>query len=283
MNMMERTPETRPFGRRNNLGVGIGLIAIGTLLVLGNIFELGIFLVLLLGLVFIAWGITTRTAGLLIPGGILSGIGTGIALAQLLPITNNDLSGGIFLLSFALGWFSIVVLSRLFTREPQWWALIPGGIMAGIGMFNVLISGPFAALSDDAQGALFMLMFAAGWLIVAVGTTLFTRTLVWWPLIPGAIMGYIGAAVLLGGAWVQALELVSDWWPIGLVGLGAWLLVRRRVTSNDQRLTTNDQRPTFVVQRSSFSRNRNSPCCMQPFSSSILSARVAHLSAAFGH
>jgi hypothetical protein len=78
-----------------------------------------------------------------------------------------------------------------------------------------------------------MLMFAAGWVIVAGGATLFTRTLVWWSLIPGAIMGFIGAAVLLGGAWVQALKLVSDWWPLGLVGLGAWLLLRRRVTSNE--------------------------------------------------
>ena len=232
METMDHTQDTQPLARRNNLGVGVGLIAIGAVLLLGNIFELGIFLVLLLGLVFIAWGIVTRTAGLLIPGGILSGIGTGIALAQLLPVANDDLNGGIFLLSFAAGWFSIVVLSRLFTREPQWWALIPGGIMSGIGVFNVLVSGPFAPLSDDAQGALFMLMFAAGWVVVAVGATLFTRKPQWWPLIPGAIMGYIGAAVLLGGAWVQALRFVSDWWPVGLVGLGGWLLVRRGVTSN---------------------------------------------------
>jgi hypothetical protein len=233
METLERTGETRPLARRNNLSTGIGLIAIGTLLVLGNIFEFGIFLVLLLGLVFIAWGIGTRTAGLLIPGGILSGIGTGIALEELLLMSNDELGGGIFLLSFAGGWFSIVVLSRLFTRDPQWWALIPGAIMSGIGTFVVLTEGPLRSLNEDAQGGLFMLMFAAGWVIVAGGATLFTRTLVWWPLIPGAIMGFIGAGVLLGGAWVQALELVSDWWPLGLVGLGAWLLLRRRVTSNE--------------------------------------------------
>lgn len=234
MNMMERAPETRPFKQRrnNNLGVGIGLIAIGAVLLLGNIFELGIFLVLLLGLVFIAWGIGTHTAGLLIPGGILSGIGTGIALEALLPGT-NDLDGGVFLLSFAAGWFSIVVLSRVFTHEPQWWPLIPGGIMAGIGTFNVLVSGPFAALSDNARGALFMIMFAAVWVVVALGATLFTRTLVWWPLIPGAIMGSIGAAVLLQGPWVQALEFVGAWWPLGLVALGVSLLVRRTM-SNEQ-------------------------------------------------
>ncbi len=224
---MEYTQETRPLARRNNFGTGIGLIAIGALLVLGNMFEWGILVVLLLGLIFLAWGIGTRTAGLLIPGGILSGIGTGIALEALLPVANDDLNGGIFLLSFAGGWFSIVVLSRLFTRDPQWWALIPGTIMSFIGMFNVLVSGPFASLSDDAQGGLFMLMFAAGWIIVAVGATLFTRTLVWWTLIPGTIMGFIGAAVLLGGLWVQTLEFVSDWWPLGLVALGAWLLVQR--------------------------------------------------------
>lgn len=224
------TGETQPLAQRRSVGVGIGLIAIGALLLLGNIFELGILVVLLLGSAFIAWGLATRTAGLLIPGGILSGIGTGIALEALLPGT-NDLDGGIFLLSFAAGWFSIVVLSRVFTRDPQWWALIPGGIMSGIGAFNVLVSGPFATLNDDAQGGLFLLMFAAGWVIVAVGVSVFTRTAVWWPLIPGTIMGLVGVAVLFGGAWVLALEFVGAWWPLGLVALGALLLARRTMNN----------------------------------------------------
>jgi hypothetical protein len=37
------------------------------------------------------------------------------------------------MLAFAAGWFSIVLLSKVFTSEPQWWAIIPGSIMALIG------------------------------------------------------------------------------------------------------------------------------------------------------
>jgi cytochrome c oxidase subunit IV len=39
---------------------------------------------------------------------------------------------GVFLICFAFGWFLITVLTALFTCT-QWWALIPGGIMALIG------------------------------------------------------------------------------------------------------------------------------------------------------
>jgi hypothetical protein len=42
-------------------------------------------------------------------------------------------SGGIFLLVMSLGWFSITILSKLFTDDTQVWALIPATIMALIG------------------------------------------------------------------------------------------------------------------------------------------------------
>jgi MFS family permease len=229
METMEQTqPESGHSRRNNNLGIGIGLMAIGVFLLLSNWFNLGVFFVLGLGLVFAVWGMLTRTAGLLIPGGILSGIGTGIILleGELLNV-NDEQRGGVFLLAFALGWFSITLLSKLFTREPQWWALIPGSILGGIGVFVLLTNGPLQALDEDTKGAVFMLMFAAGWVVVALATSLYTRTRQGWPLIPAVIMGYIGMAIMLGGAWLQVLEFVSDWWPLGLVGFGAWLLVRR--------------------------------------------------------
>jgi hypothetical protein len=47
-----------------------------------------------------------------------------------LHLGSGDTAVGIFLLVCALGWFSIAVLSRVFTRHPQWWVLIPGGMMA---------------------------------------------------------------------------------------------------------------------------------------------------------
>jgi hypothetical protein len=42
-------------------------------------------------------------------------------------------------------------------------------------------------------------------------------------------MGFIGVAIIVGGAWFHVLEFVGDWWPLGLVVLGAWLLRQRVV------------------------------------------------------
>jgi hypothetical protein len=111
---------------------GIVLVSVGLVLFAGQIFDLGLWILPALAVGFIAAGIATRQAGWFIPGGILSGIALGGGLAEA-KLVSGDAEGGIFLLSFALGWVSIHLLSQLFTRTAQRWALIPAGIMAIIG------------------------------------------------------------------------------------------------------------------------------------------------------
>jgi hypothetical protein len=120
---------------KGGLTAGIILITIGLGLLFFNIIDIGMYFPLALGLVFLIAGIATGKAGLLIPGGIIGGVGLGTistVSAWFFP-TNSVESGGVFLLFFSLGWFLIALLSKLFTRETQTWALIPGGIMAAIG------------------------------------------------------------------------------------------------------------------------------------------------------
>lgn len=103
-------------------------------------FSYGLVVLLGLGAAFILAGILSRHTGWFIPGGILTGIGAGVALvdgplarllpANLLPVDD----GGLFMLAFAGGWFLITVLTAIFTDETQWWPLIPGAIMALIGL-----------------------------------------------------------------------------------------------------------------------------------------------------
>jgi hypothetical protein len=79
---------------------------------------------------------------LIIPGGVLTGIGLGILAIQgpwHFPVEGQN---AIFLLCFALGWFLITILTALFTCT-QWWALIPGGIMALIGCTILVTNGAF--------------------------------------------------------------------------------------------------------------------------------------------
>ncbi len=97
---------------------------------------LGALIPLGLGLLFLVAGIVSREVGWLIPGGILTGIGTGIAfiagpLDGFFPAANE---GGVFLLAFAAGWALITLLSAVVTDETQWWPLIPGGIIGFIGL-----------------------------------------------------------------------------------------------------------------------------------------------------
>ncbi|MCP4358582.1 MAG: hypothetical protein GY796_11245 [Chloroflexi bacterium] len=123
--------------RKETIG-GIFLIGIGFLVLLaqfGIMPNLGLLFLPALGAVFLAWGILTREDGLMIPGGILSGIGWGvIAMSSDLAFLNADNEGGIFLIIFGMGFALITLLTAVFTDETHWWALIPGGILATIGV-----------------------------------------------------------------------------------------------------------------------------------------------------
>jgi hypothetical protein len=136
--------------RRSGLFWGILMVVVGALILGSQLFDLGgfwnafsLYLLPVLGLIFIGWGIVSREAGYFIPGGILSGLGVGVLLTGgPFAVTAGDTGGGAFMLSFALGFVSITVLTAIFTKEIQWWALIPGAIMGLVGL-TVIYGGIF--------------------------------------------------------------------------------------------------------------------------------------------
>ena len=149
----------------NGVVGGIILILIGLLAFAGQFITLpnfGLFIVAGLGAIFLVWGILTRNDGLIIPGGILSGIGWGIVAVSSNLFAGTDVDGGVFLIIFALGWFSIPLLTAIFTDKTHWWALIPGAIIGVVGLavsfggvfMNVLeVAGKFWPLILIALGA----------------------------------------------------------------------------------------------------------------------------------
>jgi hypothetical protein len=132
---IQQMPETNNGANKSAVTTGIILIAIGVSLLVFRIIDLSQLFPLVLGLGFLLSGALTRKTGLIIPGGIISGVGLGIvALSNnWFTPTNEPSSGGVFLLAFSLGWFSIPLLTRLFTGQAELWPLIPGGILATIG------------------------------------------------------------------------------------------------------------------------------------------------------
>jgi len=128
---------------------GLLLIGLGLLFLLNQFMDLprlenvAIYFVLFLGIIFLAWGIFSREAGLMVPGGILTGIGLGVALvAGPFAVASGDRSGGIFMAAFALGWVLITVFTAIFTEKTMWWPLIPAAIMALVSG-ALLVQGPF--------------------------------------------------------------------------------------------------------------------------------------------
>jgi hypothetical protein len=151
--------------QRNAFIAGVFLILLGGLFTIGQITDfafLGWMVLPLLSLIFIVWGVLTRQIGFLIPGGILAGIGLGTAVMPLSNTLNVD-EGGLFLLSFAAGWALITLLSAIFTDETHWWPLIPGGIMAVIGV-AVITNGALLNLLG---------LLAQGWPLILIGVGLF--------------------------------------------------------------------------------------------------------------
>jgi hypothetical protein len=177
-NRQEEIMETSTKKRKHLVG-GLLLILVGTVLLVARFTEidlLGLSIPLLLGLGFLTWGLTTRSVGLLIPGGILTGIGTG----------------------------------------------------------TLLIEGFGTNLGESAEGGLFLVAFAGGWGLISLLAALVLKTEMWWPLIPAAIIGAVGGALLIGGTALKVLELVNNLWPLGLIIIGLYLLLWRRGRSVEE-------------------------------------------------
>ena len=138
---MEPVIDKNPNKQHNpSLAAGIILVIIGVAILLLHWLDIGNIIVLLLGLGFLIWGSLSHKGGLIIPGGVLTGIGLGILAMEgpwHFPVENQN---GIFLLCFALGWFLITLLTSLFACS-MWWPLIPGGIMALIGGTILVTNG----------------------------------------------------------------------------------------------------------------------------------------------
>lgn len=115
---------------------GLLLIAIGLVMLIDRLLpgQNPSLLLLAIGVAFLASGIASRRAGLLVPAGILLGLATGALLARV-PLwgTVDETKGGIMILCLGGGFGLVTLLSALFTDTKNWWALGPGGLFAVLG------------------------------------------------------------------------------------------------------------------------------------------------------
>ena len=73
----------------------------------------------------------TRTYGFLIPGGIMTGLGIGIVIETQAAASRGEP----VLLGLGIGFLGIYAVDAIMRRsEALWWPVIPGGILATIGV-----------------------------------------------------------------------------------------------------------------------------------------------------
>lgn len=167
------TTNQSPNKTYQNYITGIALVLIGLFVFASQYVQskwLGLAFLPGLGIIFLAWGLISRSFGLLIPGGILSGLGAGV----------------------------------------------------------FLIEGPFSSLEELNKAGLIMVNFAAGWALIALLSRFTSGKFELWPLIPGAIIGLIGAALFTGGKVLVIMNLIGKSLPLGLIAVGLYLILWRK-------------------------------------------------------
>lgn len=150
-----------------------------------------------------------------IPAMALFGIGALVAIGAYLGTAGESWGAGIFLGSLALA-FWIIYLT---TRRRQWWAIIPGGVL--LALAGSLILEPY--IGEEGFVAVFMLGMGLTFVLLYLLPTPEGRMT--WALIPAVILSLIGLAFVMV-TWELATSAVNLIWPLALITIGAYLLLR---------------------------------------------------------
>jgi len=148
----------------------------------------------------------------LIPGVIFLTIATTIGLNTFVPAYNsNHLEGPTILGGIALSFFLVYLAER-----GNWWALIPGGIMATIAVVAGMAD---SSSSSFASGGIFFLGLGITFALVALLPNTVGR--MHWAWIPAIILMLFGLLIL-----VSAENLINYLWPSILIVGGLLLIIR---------------------------------------------------------
>ncbi len=121
---------------------------------------------------------------------------------------------------------SIFLVWGIATRKSG--LLIPGGVLAGLGVGTLVIEYLVKTQPDERQSGIFLLCMAAGFCLIPLLSILFTSERHLWALIPASILALIGGVLYIGGGAMQAFILLGKGWPLFLIAAGLYLLLFRR-------------------------------------------------------
>ena len=181
----------------------------------------------------IAGGVTISglIIGLLTPCFFTRSIGWAFILAPLGAVTAYitlftpaKLSDFAFLFSVAGGLFFIILGVRY--HSVGW--LIPGGLLLGIGPGIYALISHLPTEPTLTVIGLSLLWFAFGWILISLTSRTIRQSALWWPLIPGGILGIAGISLYIAGNPSATPTLLSNTGSIAIIVFGLYLLLMRR-------------------------------------------------------
>jgi hypothetical protein len=121
-----------------------------------------------------------------------------------------------------------LIMLIVFFATDEYGFLVPGGIVSGIGA-GIPLS---LAYAGQLGAGLFLLAMGAGFLLIWVLAMMFRLPERHpWPVVPGLVLGTIGAALAAGERGQGVADAIATGWPVILVLAGLMLMVgsfRRR-------------------------------------------------------
>lgn len=153
-------------------------------------------------------------------------IGAALQLVQLRVITGD-------LTLLALG----VALLAGYGLTGHYSLLVSGGVLTGLGAG--LVARVWAGSGAGAVSLGLGLGFLGIYAIDQVSGI--RRSGNWWPVVPGSILTALG--ILLTARATGLLALLNTWWPLVLVSIGLWMLIRRAPEKRTPEAVPPDQDP----------------------------------------
>ncbi len=151
----------------------------------------------------------------IIPAMTLFGLGALIVITTYVGPELAEWGAGVFLGSIGLAFWLVYFA----TRQEQWWAIIPGGVL--LALATSLILEPF--IGGEAFAGVFMLGMGITFALVYLLPT--NQGPMGWALIPAGILGVIGVGLFLAALDVPTAT-VNLIWPLILIFIGGYLLLR---------------------------------------------------------
>ncbi|GAP14664.1 hypothetical protein LARV_02438 [Longilinea arvoryzae] len=138
----------------------------------------------------------------------------------------GDLSLISFVFFIVTGFGLVFLLTGIYTR--LFGLILTGALLVGIGPGVYFGWNQNAGPNALAQTGIMLVWFSLGWGILTVLNRALFHKFIWWPLIPGGILGMVGWGLYIGGNPGNALSFIGNTGSIGLIIFGAYLLLMKR-------------------------------------------------------